>query len=343
MIHSKISTAAAISFLGNPILPIDQEIKPPSALEIFFTPNPSKASFRTLNAMCALPSILSPMGTYVGELQEAWQFPSDHLPIGMHYRGLGIASWNVLDSEYMHWVIEKNSQGLSRSLIADTHVYVDETKLTIRDQIVVDTIIQMISHPTHPRDIVALQECGKPFLRHLASRLPDHIKLIEEEGNALLIDQTQFTVLVARSVTGVFSQSATRSFQEIILEHVETKEQFRLINAHLPGDPLGSGRYEFAQYLAQTVDSLMPTLAMGDMNFNELEMRDAFAEQEFPVSFSIHSPYCTNIDPTTRFSKAIDHFFVFDADLTEVVCSRANEVVFSLGTMVHLLEGHGNH
>ena len=46
----------------------------------------------------------------MGELQEKWQFPSDHLPVGMNLDGLKIASWNVLNPLYMNWVIEKNSK-----------------------------------------------------------------------------------------------------------------------------------------------------------------------------------------------------------------------------------------
>ena len=65
------------------------------------------------------------MGTYVGELQEKWQFPSDHLPIGMTFEDLHIASWNVLDAKYMDWVMEKDSQGLKRSMIGEEHVYIE--------------------------------------------------------------------------------------------------------------------------------------------------------------------------------------------------------------------------
>lgn len=77
--------------------------------------------------------------------------------------GLNIASWNVLNAEYMSWVIEKNSQGLSRSLIAKEHIYINGSKLTIRDLHVIECVKSMLSHPTHPCSIICLQECSQAF------------------------------------------------------------------------------------------------------------------------------------------------------------------------------------
>ena len=49
----------------------------------------------------------------MGELHEKWQFPSDHLPVGIEVDGVKIISWNVLNNVYMEWVTTKDSQGLN--------------------------------------------------------------------------------------------------------------------------------------------------------------------------------------------------------------------------------------
>src|SRR5579859_7614015 len=77
---------------------------------------------------------------YVGELQESWDFPSDHLPIGV-FLGDGedetlLISWNVLNSAYLKLIYE-NSQGLSRSALTRDDFAIKETGLTLREQLTI--------------------------------------------------------------------------------------------------------------------------------------------------------------------------------------------------------------
>ena len=219
---------------------------------------------------------LQPKGSYVGELHEKWQFPSDHLPIGMTLNGIHIASWNVLDAAYMNWVTEEDSQGLNGSMLTDEHIYIGDSSLTLRDQHVAELILEMIQHPTHPRSVISLQECSKALIEYLSPKLPSEFGVIFNHGNAVLVDQSRFRIAEAREVAGIFSQTPSRTFQDISLLQLDTDDPLRIINAHLPGDPAGPGRYEFAEYLLKTQDSEAAMIAMGDMNFNELEMNDAF-------------------------------------------------------------------
>ena len=133
----------------------------------------------------------------------------------MTFDNLHFVSWNVLDAEYMSWVTEKNSQGLSRSMIADEHVYIGDSKLTVRDQHVADLILQTISHPTHPRSILSLQECSEPFITELRSRLPAHFEIISNHGEAVLMDRRRFELLEAKAVTGIFSDAPYKTLQDI--------------------------------------------------------------------------------------------------------------------------------
>ncbi len=293
--------------MTSPIAPRALDTKPATLI----SDSSPRASNRRMQHLLAQAPQIQPMGMYVGQLQERWQFPSDHLPIGMTYQDVHIASWNVLDAEYMNWVIEKDSQGLKRSLIVDEHIYIGDTGLTVRDQHVANLVVQMINHPTHPRSLLSLQECSKPFTDYLQTQLPPHFQVILNDGNVIVVDTTRFEVVDATAVSGVFSGDE-RSFQDLVLRNRDSQEPLRILNAHLPGDPKGPARYEFLQYLATTYNPTVPTIAMGDMNFNELEMNDAIF-QAFSVSpFSLYSPYCTNISvaagPNPFFSKAIDHF-----------------------------------
>jgi hypothetical protein len=298
-----------------------------------------RTSIRRMKHQLAATPVLQPMGTYVGKLQEKWQFPSDHLPIGMTFDNLNIVSWNVLDAEYMSWVTEKNSQGLSRSLIADEHIYIGDSKLTIRDQHVVDLILQTIKHPNFPRSIIALQECSQSFIEELRSRLPISFEIISNGDKSLLLDRSLFAVASVKVSSDIFTHEPDATVQDVTIRRLDNGKLLRLVNAHLPGDPTKPARFEFAQYLAKTLDPTLTTISMGDMNFNELEMADAM-KQASPSgsSFSLYSPYCTNISPVVFQSKAIDHFLVYSPDKAPIVLNRPNEIMPGLGAITSLLQ-----
>jgi len=337
MSGSKIPTLLGLSLITSPIAASTLDSSPNTLKTSTSEISSQRASLRKIRHQLAAAPLLKPMGTYVGELQERWQFPSDHLPIGMSLGDLNIASWNVLDAEYMDWIIEKNSQGLSRSMIADEHVYIENSKLTIRDQHVVALILQMLQNSGHPKHLLSLQECREPFLEELKKHLPSNFTVLSNEGNAILIDQSYFEIVDAKSIGNIFSNEPKRTIQDVILRRKDSDENIRIINAHLPGDPLKPGRFEFTQYLANTFDSNLTTIAMGDMNFNELEMGDAI-RQAFPDSiqpYSLYSPYCTNVSPYDFKSKAIDHFIVHSTK--KPLLHRPNEVMIGLIPIVNLL------
>lgn len=295
--------------------------------------------FFSFTTLCGAPAFASePMGSYVGELQEKWQFPSDHLPIGVSFNGIGIVSWNVLDAEYIGWVIDKNSQGLSRSMIADLHIFIGRSKLTLRDRYVADMILQMINHPTHPKMVLCLQECSKPFIQYLAPIIPEYFKIVPSHGNAILIDCRYFERSHSSEIAGVFGADQRRSFQDIYIRRLDNRQLLRIINAHLPGDPTKPAPDEFADYLANTFNPKVSTVVMGDMNFNEQEMGNglirAFGEH---LPFSIHSPYCTNVSPYVFKSKAIDHFLIYQSAEQSVELNHPAEILPNLERIVQLL------
>lgn len=224
-------------------------------------------------------------------------------------------------------------------MIAEEHVYIGSSKLTVRDKHVVDLILQTISHPTHPRSILSLQECSKPFIEELRSRLPAHFEVISNHGDAVLLDRRCLEIVEAKDVSGIFADAPQRTLQDITLRRLDNGQCLRLVNIHLPGDPTKPGRFEFAQYLAKTFDPSLTTLAMGDTNFDELEMADAM-KQAFQNNspFSLNSPYCTNISPNVFNSKAIDHFLVYSPGRSSVELNTPDQIMPGLAPVVDLLQ-----
>ncbi len=280
----------------------------------------------------------------VGELQERWKFPSDHLPIGMTVDGLHFASWNVLNSEYMSW-IEKNTQGLSRSLIMQEHIYIDGTGLTIRDLHVIENIKSMLTHPTHPRSVISLQECSQAFIEELQKQLPEEYGIVLssetplKDQNIAIYDKRVLELDSFQIQKNIFSLQPDRTVMNLCFVQKEgAGQKIRVINAHLPGEPGNPAPEEFAAYAASLSSPDVITIAMGDMNFNEVEMGNAF-EKETPsgMEFTIVAPYCTNIG-LDLYSKSIDHFFVLAQGQHEISQSSAEEVLIGLEETVNLLD-----
>lgn len=279
-----------------------------------------------------------PKGIYVGELQEKWKFPSDHLPIGLTIDNLHLVSWNVLNTQHIHWVIEKDSQGLRRSMIGDEHVFIEGSQLTLRDKHITDLILQMIAHPTHPRSILALQECGKPFLEDLRNKLPSYFDILASGELAFLVDNRIFEIVSNQETFNLFESEPQLAIQDITLRQFKNGKLFRLINAHLPGDPAKPAPSEFAHYLANSFDPSLTTIAMGDMNFNEVEIGAAL-DNAFDNSppYSLLSPYCTNISPRVFISKAIDHFLFYTSERIFPALNQSNDILPGLASTVGLL------
>src|SRR5262245_28568615 len=107
MLDPKMTAILVLSTLSAPIaLPASPLLAPnapialpaspllaPNAPEVEVSASSARTSLRRAKHQLAMTPILQPIGTYVGELQEKWQFPSDHLPIGMTFEDHHIASW----------------------------------------------------------------------------------------------------------------------------------------------------------------------------------------------------------------------------------------------------------
>lgn len=270
---------------------------------------------------------LFPHGVYVGALGEKWQFPSDHLPIGASIDELEVVSWNVLSNRYLDWVTVHDTQGLNGSLIS-------EVEPEVRDDIVVQAVLSMIEDPNHPKSLLCLQECSESFVSKLTQVLPEHMKLIENSENVVIYDATKLEFFPDRSSfpRPYEESSPKRTLMDLVFEG--KGKTYRIINAHLPGDPQLPGRNEFASYVNQAREEGEVLIATGDMNFERHEMIEAFLNHGELQPFALLSPYPTNIGLDLR-SKAIDHFYVVGTSHWTV--RQPEEVLEGLSNTVELL------
>ena len=283
---------------------------------------------------------------FVGELHEKWQFPSDHLPVGIEVDGVKIISWNVLNNAYMEWVTTKDSQGLNGSMISDLDIAVNPSGLTQRDLIVVDMVHSLMNSG----QVVALQECGAPFLEALEKKLPSHWQMVKsfeapiKDQDIILFDTSKLMYLPDQSEVSIDSYPSVpnRPIQNVFFSRIGVKESrdLRVVNGHIPGDPTLPVREEFARYIYDFHRENQVTVALGDNNFERDEMKLAYEINGF-LDFSLHSPWKTNIDPYGKYSKAIDHLFVaggkYSRDLS------ADEILegYNLKETIDLLNGAG--
>lgn len=287
----------------------------------------------------------------VGELQEKWKFSSDHLPIGAKVDDFNLLSWNVLNTRYIGWVM-KNSQGLSRSLITEQNQSIDGSCLTVRDSKIIDTLLATIAHPFHPRSILCLQECSWHFVQELKNRLPAHMTLVSPLSNAvdqrvIIYDNTKFDCAHQR-VSWPYKESDIRKdIIDLRLQNKSSGKIYQIMNTHVPGDPGKPGRAELVNYLLSHYskqDKAIPLL-MGDLNFTEVEIRQAFFEafvktnprEDFNQYFNIFNKYNTNIAPATFEAKCIDHIIKWGDESAFISMSEPEEIMEGLKEMVDLL------
>lgn len=263
---------------------------------------------------------------YVGKLGDKWQFPSDHLPVGAKVGNAHVISWNVLNNHFMSWVTENDSQGLNGSLITKLHELPSKNfpGLTMRDELVMSYLLQIMNNPAHNGQLIlSLQECSPEFVRGFSQVLPSHMGMVLSDQTTSVIDQNivlynreAFTYLPDESsIVKAFPLSdPRRPLMDLVFLEKATQEKFQVINVHLPGDPNKPGTFEFAKYVLSHMKSGCNTIALGDMNFTEPEMQDAFnkAAAELGVASPLRnlSNYNTNISPFVYESKSIDHIWV---------------------------------
>lgn len=255
---------------------------------------------------------------HVGKLGEHWQFPSDHLPVGAEVKGVKVVSWNVLNSNYMTWVIDSDDQGLNNSMITTLHREKGPDGLTAREQ----KIIGMVAEMAQTKDLIALQECSPLFLSRLLAALPENWRMVrsterytlDQDAVIYRADALNYKPENSDIAQNAFPSRPDKLVQNLFFE-TPSHEPFRVFNTHIPGDPALPCKQEFANYLHSAVQEGETTVVLGDNNFEREHMQAAYTQAGFcDCEMELHSPWRTNVDPITKESKGIDHILVLNAD-----------------------------
>lgn len=252
---------------------------------------------------------------YVGELQEQWRQPSDHLPIAVtvdegSFR-YSITSWNVLNSAYLHWIYD-NSQGLARSAITQDDIKIKENGLTLRESHVIEALLQMIRTP----QIISLQECSEHFIQELSEQLPEHILIIRssessvKNQNIVLYDARFFRFASKMLHMNVFQSEPARPLMEVVLQR--NGKRIRIYNAHLRCDPSMLQSVDLAKHVSREKKQGEIVIVLGDLNVDQEQMWEAFELQQ-ENAFQGFTPYRTTVSPELE-AKAIDHIFIDTGD-----------------------------
>lgn len=287
----------------------------------------------------------------VGELGVEWQFPSDHLPIGGSVGDLHFAMWNILSTQFLSF-IEGNGQGLRDSLIMTANVPVQEVEpLTVREQMIIDQVMQLFHHQTHPRALIALEETNDTVFQELKRVAPPNMVVIMP----LLTDPQNRDIFIYNSdrlsqeeVHGVpYEVAPNNVISDIYFTDKLTGIEYRFIQSHVPGGPFNSpaGRKQLAEYVINKFDPEKTTIIMGDMNRSADYFQQDFAAaaqnrgldiqpyENFPI------PYPTHID-TNRDATWIDNLFIYNphSEIPVQISSDPDEFFGGLKPVVDLLK-----
>jgi len=203
----------------------------------------------------------------VGELGEKWEFGSDHLPTGVSVDNRHFVSWNILDKKYLRW-IETNSQGLLKSAIMRDNVPLSETSpLTVREEKIIRQIVEMATHPTHPRSVIALQETNPDVFEELQQRLPKsyvYADLSSSHGDVFFFDNAAFEMV---DFTGNNYYDSKNTWSILTLRDLDDGKVYAFVQSHVPGGDYSANARNQLAY--QTLTHLNPgaiTFIMGDQN-----------------------------------------------------------------------------
>lgn len=254
---------------------------------------------------------------YVGDLGDAWEFPSDHLTIGATLDDFHIAFWNVLNKEYLGH-IEENTQGLrDTSILRDNVPAPGHKPLTLRELTVCQDVLEMILHPTHPRSLIGLQETHPDVQKFLQTNLPPQYKILTPPGQPLsqdlfIYDTDRFDFISKDSVR--YTEGKPKTIFTITLFDKTQGKTFRFIQSHVPGGPNSpEGCAKFAAEVSRQFDPAITTVLMGDMNQSPAVITNALEAADVQSFHYLPNAYPTHMN-THKQASWIDLFFVYNAD-----------------------------
>ncbi len=278
---------------------------------------------------------------HVGELGEDWQFPSDHLPVGLTAGNIHIAAWNVLNTRFIYHILT-NQQGLKESLIVSANLPMEDNgPLTLRENLIIDQVLEMIHHPTHPRSLISLQEVDLVFFEELNKKLPANMICVTTfpndlaDGDIFIYDSTIFEWNGLRS--GNYQVRPRNTFMTLSLKEIKTGLLYHFVQSHLPAAPgiSSQARKELAQEILSHFDPHVVTVVMGDMNRSPDYLLHDFAEVAKVIGMrhqplkNLWIPYATHVDCYRKASWFDNLFFHVPNMDIKIEVSSEPETFFS--------------
>lgn len=266
----------------------------------------------------------------VGELGEQWVLPSDHLPVGATVGNIHFVMWNILSSHALHY-IEDNGQGLRDSFIMAANIPTDdEDGLTLREMVIIDNIMEMIEHPTHPRSVLALEEVTLQVYNKLKKILPSNMAMLPYFSQDVFIyDQNVFKLWTWDHLK--YANSSKNTITNLFLREKSTGILYCFVQSHVPGGPAVNSlpaRVELSEAILGDFNPKAIKIVVGDMNRSPDYFMNNFAEtaRELDIEQPFQNlpvPYPTHIN-THQEASWIDNIFIYNP-YTEIPCQVSED------------------
>jgi hypothetical protein len=246
---------------------------------------------------------------FVGAFHKRWKFTSDHLPIGAKVHTFRIASWNVLNEQYLNFIIE-DGQGLNKSLITQLAKIRTAHDLSKREQVIFRQCLLMMEGK-HKRSLIGLLETKDTLLGYLKNHMPRGWKCLfspspTHQEDVFLYDTTKLRVVDSTIVQ--YSDTSPKIVFLLKVQEKKTGKLYAIFLTHVPGGG-PQGLVDMASIVKNLFDPMIETVLMGDMNASPQEVNQVL--QNKGLFFTIAaSSYPTHVN-THKKASWIDSFFVY--------------------------------
>eukprot|EP01012_Entosiphon_sulcatum_P025935 TRINITY_DN31313_c0_g1_i1.p1 TRINITY_DN31313_c0_g1~~TRINITY_DN31313_c0_g1_i1.p1 ORF type:complete len:295 (-),score=49.47 TRINITY_DN31313_c0_g1_i1:91-975(-) len=277
-------------------------------------------------------------------LGEAWNFMSDHLPLGLTLAWgddpVALVSWNILNSAYLRWIY-KDEQGLMGSFITQHDVRDGDSDFSRRDEAVVDAVLDL-ALGAHPRAVVGLQECSvkvrQAIIAGLAKDGADFGILAGSDKSEVVTFYNKRLLRVDTDLPEIrYHNGRGKTILPALFTVVASGKRFLFFNTHCPFDNASCVEMATnATRLAQ--EHRVPVVVVGDMNATSKQVTAAFAKAAQDVGtrdlFSWVPGYRTHISASLKFCDYDNaHFAPGDSDAS-VTCDEPAAVLRGLPALV---------
>lgn len=267
---------------------------------------------------------------------QAWDFPSDHLPVAGQVGRYRIGTFNLLNTKFIDLIINplKNNgrPGWSDSPLAKKQKALSQenSKLTEREEEIC-TIIQNLlfeNNEREPLDVLCLQECSDSMIEALREKLKTgQFEIIESNGGqnnevAVIVNTSLFSIVEKRIETAFKRQTNSlglvpdtfRPVVALCLRELKPASDiakvYKVVTAHISsagaGDEYKIERLkEVKNYLEKPHEESDFTILTGDLNSEPRIVNSVFENYE---NLSSHYTQIENKSP--YYMTLIDHILV---------------------------------